>query len=162
MASAGNGNFVFVKGGENEIVMAYSFQAPPERVFAAWTSCESMRAWYGPEGHELVVCEMDLREGGAWRFVTRDESSEETALRGIYSEVTPPARLVNTEIWEGMPDFVTTVASTFEPEGEGTRMTSVALHPGTESRDGAMASGMEWGVRQTFERLAAHLAATEG
>ena len=162
MASSSDGSFVFEARGEREIVMAYSFDAPPERLFEAWTSCESMAHWYGPEGHALVVCEMDLRAGGSWRFVTRDASGQETALRGVYQEIAPPTRLVQTEMWEEMPDFVTTVTSTLVPEGAGTRMTSVAAHPAAESRDGAVGYGMEWGVRQTFERLAAHLTATQG
>ncbi len=161
MSGSSDGGFVFEGRGEREIVMAYRFAAPPERVFAAWTDCESMAHWYGPDGHELIVCDMDLREGGAWRFVTRDASGEETALRGVYQEISPPTRLVNTESWEGMPEFVTTVMSTFEAEGEGTRLTAVVLHPARGSRDGAMGSGMEEGVRQTFERLAVWLATTE-
>ena len=155
-----DGNYLFEGRGEREIVMAYSFAASPERVFEAWNDTSGMGSWYGPEGHELIVAEQDLRVGGAWRYGTRDESGEETILYGIYQEIEPGSRMVNTEIFAGMPDFETVVTLTFEAEGEGTRMTSVALHPVAESRDGAMASGMEAGVRQTFERFAAHLAAT--
>ena len=162
MSSNDSGNFLFEGRGEREIVMAYSFDAPPERVFEAWNDTSGMAQWYGPEGHTLTVAEQDLRVGGAWRYGTRDESGEETVLYGVYQEIEPGSRIVNTEIWAGMPDFETTVTATFEAEGEGTRMTSVVLHPVTESRDGAMASGMEEGVRQTFERFAAYLAATAG
>ena len=159
MTANGDGNFYLMARGERKIVMAYSFDAPPERVFAAWTDCASMKHWYGPEGHELIVCDMDLREGGAWRFVTRDGEGVETALLGVYREIAPPERIVNTEAWEEMPDIETVVTTTLEPEGEGTRLTTVVLHPSAEMRAGHMASGMKWGVRQTFERLAAHLAA---
>ena len=144
---------------EREIVMACSLAAPPERVFAAWTDCESMRHWYGPRGHELIVCEQDLRAGGRWRFVTRDPDGAETGLFGVYREVAPPLRIVNTEAWEGMPEFETVVTTAFEAEGAGgTRLTAVVLHPSAETRAGALQSGMERGVRQTFERFAAHLA----
>lgn len=160
MSSSDGGNFVFEGRGEREIVMAYSFDAPPERVFEAWNDTSGMGNWYGPVGHELIVAEQDLRVGGAWRYGTRDESGEETVLYGVFREIAPGSRMVNTEIFAGMPDFETTVTVTFEAEGEGTRMTSVVLHPVSESRDAAMASGMEEGVRQTFERFAAHLAAT--
>ncbi len=160
MSSSDSGNFVFEGRGEREIVMAYSFDAPPERVFEAWNDTSGMGNWYGPAGHTLIVAEQDFRVGGAWRYGTRDESGEETILYGIFQEIEPGARMVNTEIFAGMPDFETVVTCTFEAEGEGTRMTSVVLHPVSESRDGAMASGMGDGVRQTFERFAAHLAAT--
>lgn len=151
--------FVMEARGEREIVMACSLAAPPERVFAAWTDCESMRHWYGPEGHELIVCEQDLRAGGRWRFVTRDPDGAETGLFGVYREVAPPGRIVNTEAWEGMPDFETVVTTTLEAEGTGgTRLAAVVLHPSAETRAGALASGMERGVRQTFARFAAHLA----
>lgn len=157
--TVGDIGFTLEARGEREIVMACTLPAPPERVFAAWTDCGSMGHWYGPEGHELIVCEQDLRAGGRWRFVTRDADGEETGLRGVYREVAPPRRIVNTEAWEGMPDVETVVTSTFEAEGEGgTRFTAVVLHPTAETRAGHLESGMEWGVRQTFERLAAHLA----
>ncbi len=159
---AADGNFVMEARGEREIVIACSFAATPERVFEAWNDTDGMGQWYGPEGHELIVAEQDLRVGGAWRYGTRDESGEETVLYGVYREIEAGARLVNTEIFAGMPDFETVVTVTFEAEGEGTRMTTVVLHPVTESRDGAMASGMEAGVRQTFARFAAYLAATGG
>lgn len=161
MTADGSGNFHMAARGEREIVMAYSFGAPPERVFAAWNDTAGMANWYGPEGHELIVAEQDFRESGAWRYGTRDEAGEETVLYGVYREIAAPARIVNTETWAGMPDFETVVTSTFEAEGGGTRLTTVVLHPATESRDGALASGMERGVRQTFERFAAHLAATQ-
>lgn len=157
-----DGNFLFEGRGQREIAMAYSFDAPPERVFEAWNDTSGMANWYGPEGHTLIVAEQDFRVGGAWRYGTRDESGEETVLYGVYQEIEAPSRMVNTEIFAGMPEFETVVTSTFEAEGEGTRMTAIVLHPVTESRDGALASGMEWGVRQTFERFAAHLAATQG
>ena len=160
MTSTDHGSFLFEGRGELEIVMAYSFDAPPDRVFAAWNDTSGMRNWYGPVGHELIVAEQDFRVGGSWRYGTREESGEETVLYGVFQEIEPGSRMVNTEIFAGMPDFETVVTLTFEAEGEGTRMTSVVLHPVSESRDGAMASGMEIGVRQTFERFAAHLAAT--
>ena len=150
--------FTMEARGEREIVMACVLPAPPERVFAAWTDCAGMRHWYGPEAHELIVCEQDLRAGGRWRFVTRDADGVETGLLGVYREVAPPRRIVNTEAWEGMPDVETVVTSTFEAEDGGTRFTAVVLHPSAETRAGALESGMEWGARQTFERLAAHLA----
>ncbi|MCY3646368.1 MAG: SRPBCC domain-containing protein [Chloroflexi bacterium] len=156
-----DGNYLFEGRGDREIVMAYSFDAPPERVFEAWNDTSGMANWYGPAGHELVVAEQEFRVGGAWRYGTRDESGEETVLYGVFREIEAPTRMVNTEIFAGMPDFETMVTVTFEAEGAGTRMTSVVLHPGQESRDGAMAWGMEAGVRQTFERFAAHLAATQ-
>jgi len=157
-----DGNYLFEGRGEREIVMAYSFDAPPERVFEAWNDTSGMANWYGPEGHDLIVAEQEFRVGGSWRYGTRDESGEETILYGVYREIEAPTRIVNTEIFAGMPDFETVVTVTFEAKGGGTRMTSVVLHPARESRDGAMAWGMEAGVRQTFERFAAHLAAAEG
>ena len=161
MTSGNDGNFQMGPQGDLEIVMAYTFDAPPERVFEAWNDTSGMAHWYGPEGHTLIVAEQDFRVGGAWRYGTRDESAEETVLYGVYREIEAPSRMANTEIFAGMPEFETVVTSTFEPEGEGTRMTAIVLHPATESRDGALASGMESGVRQTFERFAAHLAATQ-
>ena len=154
-----SGEFVFEAHGERGILIGYSFEAEPEAVFVAWHDTSGMGQWYGPETETLVTAEQDFRVGGEWKYATRNvESGEVTELYGVYREIEQGRRVVNTEIFAGMPDFETTVECVFEPEGGGTRMTAVVTHPVAESRDGAMASGMEEGVRATYERFARYLA----
>ncbi|MBA2567701.1 MAG: SRPBCC domain-containing protein [Thermoleophilaceae bacterium] len=82
---------------------------------------------------------MDVRPGGAWRFVHRDSNGDETGFRGTYREVTPPERIIQTFEWEGMPGYVIVETATFEDLGGRTKVTATSLFHTTES-------GMEKGV----------------
>ena len=83
--------------------MADSGSAPPAALlFEAWTTPDLVKQWWGYESSAWVVCDIDLRVGGAWRFVV-DHEGFEVAFRGVYKEISPPHRLVNTELYEGAP-----------------------------------------------------------
>ena len=96
---------------------------------------------------------MDVRPGGRWRFVGRDADGSENAFRGVYREVTPPERIVQTFEWEGMPGYVCVETATFEDLGDRTKVTTVSLFHTTEERDGMLGSGMESGLNETYARL---------
>ncbi|MDX6660494.1 MAG: hypothetical protein QOJ55_1316, partial [Solirubrobacteraceae bacterium] len=112
---------------EREIVSERVFDAPRDRVFAAYTDPELIPRWWGPRGTTTIVDQMDVRPGGAWRFVGRDSDGSETAFRGTYREVTPPERIVQTFEWEGMPGHVAVETATFEDLGGRTRVTAHSL-----------------------------------
>lgn len=142
---------------DREIRMTRVFEATPEMVFDAFTNPEIVKRWLlGPDGWSMPVCEIDLREGGAFHYVWRnDEDGTEFGIRGNYKEIDAPGRMVHTEIMEGIPgaegeSIVTNVIT--EEEG-GTRMTMSVLYPSREARDGAKASGMETGVAISYDRL---------
>ena len=139
---------------DREIRIERTFAAPRDRVFAVYTDPELIPEWYGPRGGTTIVDRMEVRAGGAWRFVYRDANGSETAFRGTYREVTPPERIVQTWEWEGMPGHVSVETATFEDLERGrTKVTTVALFHTTEERDGMLASGMEGGANETYERL---------
>jgi uncharacterized protein YndB with AHSA1/START domain len=147
---------------EREIVSERVFDAPRERVFAAYTNPELISRWWGPRGTATTVDKMDVRPGGAWRFVVHNDSDgEETGFRGTYREVTPPERIVQTFEWEGMPGHVIVETATFEDLGARTRVTNTSLFHTPEERDGMLASGMEKGLTESHDRLAELLAETE-
>ena len=77
---------------------------PRRLVFRAWTTPELVRRWWGFESSPLVVCDIDLRAGGAWRYVTREPDGTELGWHGTYLEIDAPQRLVSTEVFEGYPD----------------------------------------------------------
>jgi uncharacterized protein YndB with AHSA1/START domain len=129
------------------------FEAPRDRVFAAYTDPGLIPEWWGPHGADTVVDRMDPRAGGDWRF-----ESSETAFRGTYREVTAPERIVQTFEWEGMPGHVCVDTAEFEDLGGRTRVVVTSLFHTTEERDGMLGSGMESGVNETYERLDALLA----
>jgi uncharacterized protein YndB with AHSA1/START domain len=132
-----------------EIRAERMFDAPRERVFAAFTDPELIPQWWGPG---TVVEEMDVREGGSWRFVNGD-----TVFHGTYEEVTPPERLVWTFAFEGMgkPHLET---ATFEDLGDRTKFTTTLVFDTTEERDQLLSYGGESGMNQSYARLDALLA----
>ena len=138
---------------DREIATERVFDAPRERVFAAYTDPELIPEWWGPRGTTTIVDQMDVRRGGRWRFVHRNEDGTETGFHGTYREVTPPERIVQTFEWEGMPGHVLVETATFEDLGEQTRVRTVSLFHTPEERDGMLESGMEVGLTETHERL---------
>ena len=143
---------------DREIRVERIFDAPRDRVFAAFTDPALIPEWWGPYDTTTVVDEMDVRPGGRWRFIARDCEGRETAFRGVYREVTPPERIVQTWEWEGLPGHVSIETAEFEDLGDRTRMIGTTLFHTTEERDGMLNSGMEKGMNETYERLDALLA----
>jgi len=144
---------------ERQLVMTRAFAAPRTLVFDALTQPTLLRRWYGPRGWSLVVCEIDLRVGGAWRFVTRRPDGREIGQHGVYREIVAPLRLVNTEAWEDWnPGEVLTTTALVEHDGQ-TTLTSTLLFPSQEVRDMLVKSGMTNGAAETYDKLAECLAA---
>ena len=138
---------------DREIVAERVFDAPRDQVWAAYTDPELIPEWYGPRGTTTIVDKMEVKAGGAWRFVSRSSDGSETAFRGTYREVTPPERIVQTFEWEGMPGHVSVDTATFEDLGDQTRVVSTSVFHTTEERDGMLGSGMEGGLNDTYARL---------
>src|SRR5688572_14621192 len=86
-----------------EILITRVFNAPREIIFDAVTKCAHVSNWYGPRGTEMLSCKIDLRPGGAWRFVQRGPDGNEYAFSGVYREIVRPERLVQTWNFEGIP-----------------------------------------------------------
>jgi uncharacterized protein YndB with AHSA1/START domain len=145
--------------GDRDIRVERVFDAPRERVFATYTDPALIPEWWGPYDTITIVDTMDVRPGGAWRFVVRGADGSETAFRGTYREVVPPERIAQTFEWEGMPGHVSVESATFEDLGDGrTKVVTTSLFHTPEERDGMMASGMEGGLNQSYARLDALLA----
>ena len=82
---------------DREIVMTRSFDAPPRLVFDAWTRPEHFKHWFGCRHSTLLVCDIDLRLGGAYRFVMAGEDGRVHTMHGVYREIIPPSCLVFTQ-----------------------------------------------------------------
>lgn len=145
----------FAREGERDIVMTRTFPAPPERVFRALTTPETIRRWaLGPPGHRFVACENDPRPGGAIRYVWRQPDGSEIGLRGTYLEIEAPHRLVHTERFDvDWTDGETTVTTRLDPVPEGTRLTTAIRYRSAAGRDGAAAC-MKDGIAMSYDRLA--------
>ena len=139
---------------DTEIHMTRLFDAPPHLVFEAMTKPEHVTQWWGRlgDGYSVPVCEIDLRPGGAWRFVNRHPNGE-AAFHGEYREIVPPHRVVFTEIFEDFPDVVSVVTSELTEESGKTRLTVTVEYPSREVRDQVMTSGMARGAGISYDRL---------
>lgn len=145
---------------DREIVLTRVFDAPRRMVFDAFTKPELLRRWFGPRGWELVVCEIDLRVGGTFRFVLRGPDGRDMGMRGVYREITPPERSVHMESFDDYPgeSQVTTV---LVEQGGRTTMTATVLYPSREVRDIVISTGMEHGAAESYDKLAELLASAE-
>jgi uncharacterized protein YndB with AHSA1/START domain len=129
------------------------FDAPPEKVFRAHTDPELFARWNGPAGTEMRNDHFDCRTGGSYRYVITSDGNE-FGFRGCFHEVRPCELIVQTFTFEGMPDGVALERLVFEDLGDGrTRLSATSLVDSFEGRDAFVASGMEEGVVQGYERL---------
>lgn len=140
--------------GDCELVMTRLFEAPRHLVYRALTEPALLRRWYGAHGWSLVVCEMDLRVGGAWRYVTRRPDGREIGQRGVYREITPPSRIVHSESWEDWnPGELLVTTTLTERDGQTTFACSMRF-PTRDVRDLLIQHGMTSGAAETYDRLA--------
>ena len=139
---------------DREIRLTRLFDAPRALVFEAMTKPEHVRRWWGilDDQHSVTQCEIDLRPGGAWRFVGRGPRGE-YAFYGVYREIDPPSRVVFTEIYAPFPDAESVVTSVFTEEHGKTRLTVTAQYPSKDVRDIVISSGMEKGAAISYDRL---------
>ncbi len=139
---------------EREILISRVFDAPPERVYRAHVDPNALSEWWGPTGYVNTIDRWEPRKGGAWRIVQKAPDGTEHPFRGVFKEVVPSKRLTWTFEYEPLAGHISTQTVTFEPERGGkTRLTVRVLFADQGERDGMLASGMEWGMRQGYERL---------
>jgi uncharacterized protein YndB with AHSA1/START domain len=106
------------------LTLRRKINAPPARVFKAWTCAEDLKNWFGPGPTELTHANIDLREGGRYAIGFRTlGDGEEHDVAGEYLEVAPDERLVFTWAWKSTPDRVSQVTVTIKPDGEGAMLT---------------------------------------
>jgi len=136
-----------------QVVMTREFDAPRELLFRAYTEPELIERWLGPRRLTTTVERLDVRHGGEWRFLHRDDEGE-YAFRGVFHG-TPSVEdgLVQTWEYEGAPGHVHLEVATFEDRDGGSRLVLNAVYPSVESRDAAFAAGMESGARESLDRL---------
>ena len=154
-SAANSHTFKVTTPSETEIELTRLFDAPRHLVFEALTKPEHVRRWWGilDDKHSVPVCEIDLRVGGAWRFVGEGSEGRMPAFYGVYQEITPPERLVSTEFFEPFPDAGSVVTTVLTEEGGKTRMTVTARYPSKEVRDMVLQTGMEHGAALSYDRL---------
>jgi uncharacterized protein YndB with AHSA1/START domain len=151
-----HGSAVLTLPSDTEYLITRVFDAPAELVFRAHTTPELVRRWWSCAPAEWLVCEIDLRVGGQWRYVVR-EPEYEVGFHGEFREIQPPHRLVYTEMFEGVPDpgadqYPLNIMTLDEVDGV-TTMRVLVQHPTAEMRDMVLASGMEGGMQRSYDRM---------
>jgi uncharacterized protein YndB with AHSA1/START domain len=140
---------------DRQIQVTRDFDAPRQLVFDAFTKPELVSRWLlGPPGWTMPVCEIDLKVGGAYRYLWRNADGREMGMGGIFREIVRPERLVATEkfdeSWYPGEALDTTV---FVEDGGITKITITVLYESKEARDTARRSGMESGMAAGYNRL---------
>jgi uncharacterized protein YndB with AHSA1/START domain len=138
---------------DDQILITREFDAPKQLVYKAFTTPELVKRWWHANRGEMTVAEIDLREGGKWRYVMVAEGGFEVGFHGEYREIVPNERIVSTEIYEGMPgaEAVNTMTLT-EAEGR-TTLEILVQHASKEHRDAHIESGMEAGMQDAMDLL---------
>ena len=133
----------------NAILLTRVYSAPPKQVFDAWTQPEHLRCWWDPTGRPLAICEIDLRPGGAFRFVNQANSGSHE-FAGVYREIVRPKSL----IFEAMG----AIGHVILDEIEGKTQLTVKIKCGSASKlEQYLQRGIDAGTAKTLDNLAVHL-----
>jgi uncharacterized protein YndB with AHSA1/START domain len=136
-----------------QILITREFDAPPHLVYRAYTTPELIKRWWAGERGEVTSAEVDLRPGGAWRYVMIANAGFEVAFHGEYQEIIPAERIITTEVFEGMPDAAALTTATFAESDGRTVLTLLVEHSSQENRDAHVNSGMEGGMQESLTKL---------
>ena len=151
-----NGMFNITAHGDREIVVTRVFDAPRRLVFDAYTKPELIKKWLlGPDGWSMPICETDLRTGGKYRYVWRNETDgSEMGMGGVYRDVVPPERIVVTEVFDEAwyPGEAVDTIILVEQNGQ-TTLTQTILYDSRATRDAVLKSPMQTGMAASYDRL---------
>jgi uncharacterized protein YndB with AHSA1/START domain len=144
---------ITVEPGTQEVVLSWTFEAPRQLVFHAYTDPQMIVNWWGPRELTTTIERLEAKSGGGWHFIQRDPVGNVHAFHGIFHEVTPPRRIVRTFEYEGAPGKVVLETVTFEERDGRTTLTTHSLFQSVADRDQMVGAGMERGVLESMERL---------
>ena len=151
-----NTTTVFAEPGKQEILITREFDAPRELVFKVCMNPQLLPEWWGPRYLTTEVDKMDVRPGGQWRFINRDAQGNTYAFHGVYHEICAPERVIDTFEFEGLPEAGHVTLETMRLEelpGGRTILTVQSVFQTVADRDATLESGMESGLKDTYDRL---------
>lgn len=138
---------------ETQVLITREFDAPRHLVFRAWTEPDLIKRWWAGQRGTVNSIEVDLRVGGAWRYVMTANEGFEVAFHGEYREIVPDERLVTTEVYEAFPQAGAVTTATFDEENGRTTVRVLVEHQNREYRDAHVNSGMEGGLQEAMDLL---------
>jgi uncharacterized protein YndB with AHSA1/START domain len=133
---------------------AREFDAPVDAVFRAHRDPDLLKQWMGPDGYEMDIERHDFVSQGGYRFVHRNPEGQEFGFNGVFHTVRDNDFAIQTFEYDGAPDQVSIEFLTFTDLGDGrTRLAAHAVYPSVETRDAMVASGMEKGMVEGYDKL---------
>jgi uncharacterized protein YndB with AHSA1/START domain len=144
---------IIAEPGVPQIRMTREVNAPRDLVFRAFTDPELLAQWLGPRRLTMIVDEYDVRDGGRWRYVHREDNGTEYGFHGVFHGPQTPDAMVQTFEFEGYPGHVQLDTARLEERDGRTVIHMNSVFQSVEDRDGMVQSGMESGMREGFERL---------
>jgi uncharacterized protein YndB with AHSA1/START domain len=154
MPVTGSGKAVVTLPADDQILIVREFAAPAANVWRALTEPALVKRWWAGRRGVVTSAEIDLRVGGAWRYVMSAHGGElEVAFHGEYRELVVGERIVSTEVFEGFPDAESVNTVTLTEQDGRTVLRTLVQHTSQEHRDGHVSSGMEGGVNESFDAL---------
>ncbi len=140
------------------IDVSREFDAPRDLIFRAFTEPDLLVQWLGPAKYEMVIEEYDVRAGGSWRYVHRDDAGNEYRFHGVFHGEPSPEGFVQTFEFEGAPGHVSLDKLVLEERAGKTVVHTHSVFQSVEARDAMIEHGMAEGMNEGFDRLDALLA----
>ena len=156
MAATTSGTAKVTLPADNQILITREFNAPRRLVWTAYTTPELVKRWWSGQKGTVTSADIDLQVGGRWRYVMVADGGFEVAFRGEFREIVPDERLVNTEIFEGIPnadDHAGLVTVTLTEKDGRTFMDTLCEYRDKADRDAVIDSGMESGMQESMDAL---------
>ena len=139
--------------GKHGVQTTREFGAPRELLFRAFTEPDLLVQWLGPRKYMMEIDRYEVRAGGRWRYIHRDDNGNEFGFHGVFHGTPSPERVVQTFEFEGYPGHVSLDTATFEENDGKTLLRINSVFQSVEDRDGMIESGMEEGMNEGFDRL---------
>lgn len=139
--------------GSHQILMTREFAAPRELVFRAHVEPELLAQWLGPRGTTMIIDHLDARDGGTWRYFTHGDDGAEYGFHGVFHGAPSVGGIIQTFEFEGMPGHVSLETLVFDEHNGKTTIRANSVFQSVADRDGMIASGMESGVNEGYEKL---------
>jgi len=144
---------ITVEPGMHSVQVTREFDGPRALLFRAFTEPDLLVQWLGPRKYTMEIDRYEVRDGGTWRYVHRDDEGNAFGFHGVFHGAPSPERMVQTFEFEGFPGHVSLDTATFEEKDGKTILRMSSVFQSVEDRDGMIASGMEEGMNEGFDRL---------
>jgi uncharacterized protein YndB with AHSA1/START domain len=153
MAATSSGTATVTLPADDQILITREFDAPKHLVYRAWTTPELVMRWWSGRRGAMQIADIDLRVGGMWRYVMVADGGFEVAFHGEYREIVPDERIVNTEVYEAMPEGEVLNTVTFTEVDGRTTLELLTDCGSKDVRDAIVDSGMEAGMQEQMDLL---------